>query len=109
MSLGDALSIAMAGLRANQAAMSLVSSNVANAETLGYIRKTIDQVTTNTGSTGSGVNVNSANREPDQHIHAQLRPETSRATHASPQYGLLPQPQGPDGNAGSRRNAGNSV
>jgi len=35
MSLSDALSIAMSGLRANQAAMSLVSSNVANAETPG--------------------------------------------------------------------------
>ena len=46
MSLSDALSIAMSGLRANQAAMSLVSSNVANAETPGYVRKTLDQVTT---------------------------------------------------------------
>ena len=55
MSLGDALSIAMAGLRANQASMSLVSSNVANAETPGYIRKTIDQVVTNNGQTGTGV------------------------------------------------------
>ena len=46
MSLSDALSIAMSGLRVNQAAMSLVSSNVANAETPGYVRKTLDQVAT---------------------------------------------------------------
>jgi flagellar hook-associated protein 1 FlgK len=83
MSLSDALSIAMAGLRANQATMSLVSSNVANAETPGYIRKTIDQVTTNTGSVGSGVAINGVNRELDQYIQAQLRTETSGASYAS--------------------------
>ena len=43
MSLNDALSIAMSGLRANQAAMALVSSNVANAETPGYVRKTLNR------------------------------------------------------------------
>jgi flagellar hook-associated protein 1 FlgK len=94
MSLGDALSIAMAGLRANQAAMSLVSSNVANAETPGYVRKTVDQVTTNTGSTGSGVNVNGINRELDQYVQAQLRTETSGASFASLKSDFLQQLQG---------------
>jgi flagellar hook-associated protein 1 FlgK len=94
MSLGDALSIAMAGLRANQAAMSLVSSNVANVETPGYIRKTTDQVTTNTGSTGSGVNVNGVNRELDQYVQAQLRTETSGASYASLKSDFLQQLQG---------------
>jgi flagellar hook-associated protein 1 len=94
MSLGDALSIAMAGLRANQAAMSLVSSNVANAETPGYVRKSTDQVTTNTGSTGSGVNVNGINRELDQYVQAQLRTETSGASYASLRSDFLQQLQG---------------
>jgi flagellar hook-associated protein 1 len=94
MSLADALSIAMAGLRANQAAMSLVSSNVANAETPGYVRKTTDQVTTNTGSTGSGVNVNGVNRELDQYVLAQLRTETSGASYASLKSDFLQQLQG---------------
>ena len=94
MSLGDALSIAMAGLRANQAAMSLVSSNVANAETPGYVRKTVDQVTTNTGSTGSGVNVNGINRELDEYIQAQLRTETSGASYASLKSDFLQRLQG---------------
>jgi flagellar hook-associated protein 1 len=94
MSLGDALSIAMAGLRANQASMSLVSSNVANAETPGYVRKTIDQVTTNTGSVGSGVSVNGVNRELDQYIQAQLRTETSGASYASLRSDFLQRLQG---------------
>ena len=40
MSLSQALSIAMSGLRANQLGLALVSSNVANSETPGYVRKT---------------------------------------------------------------------
>jgi flagellar hook-associated protein 1 FlgK len=91
----------MAGLRANQAAMSLVSSNVANAETPGYVRKSTDQVTTNTGSTGSGVNINGINRELDQYIQAQLRTETSGASYASLRSDFLQQLQGLYGNPGS--------
>jgi flagellar hook-associated protein 1 FlgK len=101
MSLSDALSIAMSGLRANQAAMSLVSSNVANAETPGYVRKSTDQVTTNTGSIGSGVNVNGVNRELDQYIQAQLRTETSGASYATLRSSFLKQLQGLYGNPGS--------
>jgi flagellar hook-associated protein 1 FlgK len=91
----------MAGLRANQAAMSLVSSNVANAETPGYVRKSTDQVTTNTGSTGSGVNINGINRELDQYIQAQLRTETSGASYASLRSDFLQQLQGLYGNPDS--------
>lgn len=101
MSLNDALSIAMSGLRANQAAMSLVSSNVANAETPGYVRKTIDQITTNTSSVGSGVQVVGVNRELDQYIQAQLRTETSGASYASQRSNFLQQLQSIYGNPGS--------
>lgn len=108
MSLGDALAIAMAGLRANQAAMSLVSSNVANAETPGYVRKSTDQVTTNTGSTGSGVNVNGVNRQLDQYVQAQLRTETSGASFASLRSDFLKQLQGIYGNPNSTGTLENS-
>ena len=43
MSLSSALSTAMAGLRANQAALSIVSSNVANAQTAGYVAQSVNQ------------------------------------------------------------------
>ncbi|MGP9811550.1 flagellar hook-associated protein FlgK [Rhodopseudomonas sp. NSM] len=94
MSLGDALSIAMAGLRANQASMSLVSSNVANAETPGYVRKTVNQVTTLSGPSGSGVQINGVNRELDAYLQAQLRTETSGASYASLRSDFLQQLQG---------------
>jgi flagellar hook protein FlgE len=53
MSLGSALAIAMSGLRANQAALAIVSSNIANAQTPGYVTQRINQVETLTGDTGA--------------------------------------------------------
>jgi flagellar hook-associated protein 1 FlgK len=91
----------MSGLRANQAAMSLVSSNVANAETPGYIRKTLNQVTTDSGSYGSNVRIVGVNRELDQYIQAQLRTETSGAGYASLRSNFLQQLQSLYGNPGS--------
>ncbi|MDB5504885.1 MAG: Flagellar hook-associated protein [Tardiphaga sp.] len=101
MSLNDALSIAMSGLRANQAAMALVSSNVANAETPGYVKKSIDQVTSNSGAYGSSVTVVGVQRELDQYVQAQLRTETSGAGYASLKSDFLQQLQSMYGNPGS--------
>jgi flagellar hook-associated protein 1 FlgK len=101
MSLSDALSIAMSGLRANQAAMSLVSSNVANAETPGYVRKTLNQVTVDSGSYGSNVRIAGVNRALDQYIQAQLRTENSGAGYASLRSNFLQQLQSLYGNPGS--------
>jgi flagellar hook-associated protein 1 FlgK len=101
MSLSDALSIAMSGLRANQAAMALVSSNVANAETPGYVRKTLNQVTTNSGAYGTDVRTIGVNRELDQYIQAQLRTESSGAGYASLRSNFLQQLQSLYGNPGS--------
>ncbi len=108
MSLGDALSIAMAGLRANQAAMSLVSSNVANAETPGYVRKTVNQVQTYSGPAGSGVSVVGVNRELDAFLQAQLRTETSGASYASLRADFLNQVQGLFGDPNSTGTLENS-
>ena len=55
MSLGSALATAMAGLRANQAALSVTSSNIANAQTPGYISRSINQVEVTTGDIYRGV------------------------------------------------------
>ncbi|MCA1454392.1 flagellar hook-associated protein FlgK [Bradyrhizobium sp. BRP22] len=112
MSLNDALAIAMSGLRANQAAMSLVSSNVANAETPGYVRKTLDQVTSYSGAYGSNVVVAGINRELDQYIQAQLRTETSGAGYASLRSNVLQQLQslyGDPGSIGTLENAFNDL
>jgi len=93
MGLSQALSTAMAGLRANQAALALVSSNVANAETPGYVRKTTNQVETAVG-TGAGVNVAGVNRVLDDYIQSQLRTETSGAAYATTRANFLSNLQG---------------
>ena len=62
MSLSQALSTAIAGLRVNQSGLALVAANVANAGTLGYVRKTVDQVTLAGNNTGVSVNISAIQR-----------------------------------------------
>ena len=82
MSLTQALAVAVSGLQATQASLSIVSSNVANAETPGYIRKTPSLVTTSAGDAGIGVRVDAINRQLDQYVQRQLRVESSGASYA---------------------------
>src|SRR5215475_513930 len=82
MGLSQALSTAMSGLRATQAAISLVGSNVANAETPGYVKKSVIQVAGLTGDYGSSVLLNGVDRQLDQYLQTQLRTETSGAAYA---------------------------
>ncbi len=104
MSLSSALATAMSGLRANQAALSIVSSNVANAQTPGYVTQRINQVETTTGDTGASVNVTGVNRQLNQFIQTQLRSETSGGAYADQMASVLTQLQsiyGTPGNAGT--------
>ena len=57
MSLSSALSIAMSGLSANQTALSVVTSNVANAQTPGYVARQATQVEVSNGNSGDSVAV----------------------------------------------------
>ena len=84
----------MSGLRANQAALSLVSSNVANIETPGYVRKTVNQVQTTTGTGSSGVSITGVNRELDVYVQKQVLTETSGASYASTLSSALQRLQG---------------
>lgn len=82
MSLAQALATAVSGLRVSQAGLAIVAANVANAQTSGYVRKTMDQVATAAGNLGVGVRVTAINRELDQYIQRQLRTETSGGAYA---------------------------
>src|SRR5262249_37344498 len=81
---GSALAIAISGLRANQAALSLVSSNVANAQTPGYVSRTLDQIQVAGASSDAGASVRVAgvDRQLDQYLQSQLRIATSGAAYA---------------------------
>jgi flagellar hook-associated protein 1 FlgK len=101
MSLTQALATAVSGLRANQAGLSIVAANVANAETPGYARKTPRQITTAAGDLGVGVRVAAINRELDQYVQRQLRVEISGAAYASQRAGFYQRLQAIHGEPGS--------
>jgi flagellar hook-associated protein 1 FlgK len=108
MSLGSSLATAMSSLRANQAALSIVSSNIANAQTPGYVTRSINQVETLTGDSGASVTVTGVNRQLDQFIQSQLRSEKSGGAYADQVASVLTQLQsiyGTPGNAGTLENA----
>jgi len=84
MSLSQALSIAMLGLRANQLALALTSSNVANSDTPGYVRKTVNQVQTVSRRDRRRRHVTGVNRELDLYLQQQIRTEQSRVVRDLP-------------------------
>src|ERR1700712_6030003 len=109
MSLSSALSTAMAGLRANQAALGIVSSNIANAQTPGYVTQNVNQIEL-AGGAGNGASVRDTgvNRQLDQYIQAQLRTETSGGAYADQTASILSRLQnvyGTPGEAGTLENA----
>jgi flagellar hook-associated protein 1 FlgK len=108
MSLGSALATAISGLRANQTALSIVSSNVANSQTPGYVTRSVNQIETSTGDSGASVSVVGVNRQVDQFVQTQLRSETSGGAYADQIASVLNQLQsvyGTPGDSGSLETA----
>ncbi|MCJ2015361.1 flagellar hook-associated protein FlgK [Methylobacterium sp. J-076] len=85
----DALWTATAGLKATQAAISVVSQNVANSGTAGYVRRTIDTVASAPGNTGVSTGV--VTRSFDAAALKQLRAETAGAAYTSTRSGITTQ------------------
>jgi flagellar hook-associated protein 1 FlgK len=82
MSISQALNTSLSGLRATQAGLSLIGSNVANAQTPGYVRKTLLLAPSTSGDAGTSVRVIAINREIDQYLQRQLRVESSGGAYA---------------------------
>ena len=101
MSLTQALSTSTAGLRTTQAALALIASNVANAETPGYVRKTLVQATSSAGGNGVSVRIAEITREFDQYIQRQLRVETAGGSYADKRAELYSRLQQVYGTPGS--------
>lgn len=83
MSLSQALNTSVAGMKVAQSGLSLIASNVANAETPGYVRKTLYQTAVGIGEKGVSVKVQSINRELDVYLQRQLRTEAAGGAYAS--------------------------
>ena len=100
MGLSSALATAMSGLRANQAALSIVSSNIANAQTPGYVTQSVNQIEVASGGAGSSVRVTGVNRQLDLYVQSQLRTETSGGAYADQMANILGQLQSVYGTPG---------
>lgn len=77
----NALSTANAGLAATQAAINIVSQNVANAGTAGYVKRTLTSVSSGIGN--SGVATGTITRSFDDAALKQLRLETAGSSYTS--------------------------
>jgi flagellar hook-associated protein 1 FlgK len=100
MGLSSALASAMSGLRANQAALSIVSSNVANSQTPGYVAQTPNQIEVTTGDFGSTAKTTGVSRDIDSYVQNQLRTETGGSGYADQTASILKQLQNVYGNPG---------
>jgi flagellar hook-associated protein 1 len=100
MGLSSALATAMSGLRANQASLSIISSNVANANTPGYVAQNPNQIEVESGGFGSTVQVTGVNRQLDLFIQNQLRTETAGNAYATQISNILGQLQSVYGTPG---------
>jgi flagellar hook-associated protein 1 len=100
MGLSSALATAMSGLRANQAALSIISSNVANANTPGYVTQNPNQIEVASGGFGSTVQTTGVNRQLDLFVQNQLRTETGGSAYATQISNILGQLQSVYGTPG---------
>lgn len=82
MSISQALNTSLSGLRATQAGMAVIAGNVANAQTPGYVRKTLQLQTVAASDLGGSVRVAAVTREIDQYVQRQLRVETAGGGYA---------------------------
>ena len=69
MSLGITLKTATSGLNAAQTALRVVSDNIANVNTPGYVRKAVNQQPLVVEGMGQGVRIESIKRITDQYLH----------------------------------------
>ncbi len=80
MSVQLALSAALSGLRTTQQQAALVSHNIANATTAGYVRRDLALSAASTAGQGSGVKIDAVARRVDELLIRDARYETSRYT-----------------------------
>jgi flagellar hook-associated protein 1 len=102
MSLTQALNTALAGLNATQSGLSVISGNVANSNTPGYVDKTVNQIQVSAGGdSGSSVDIQGINRNLNTLLQSQLWTETSGGSYADTKAQLYQQLQQVYGTPGS--------
>jgi flagellar hook-associated protein 1 FlgK len=94
--MSDMLSIGSSALQAYRTALNVVSNNIANANTQGYSRESVDLqaqtgVTTSIGTVGTGVAVQSVQRTTSSYLQAQLVGDSSSFNRISTLQGYASQ------------------
>jgi flagellar hook-associated protein 1 len=82
MSLTQALNAATAGLNVTQQSLSVTAGNIANAQTVGYVRKTLEQQESAAG-TSISVITGAITRQLNGLVQSQLQTQTSGASFAT--------------------------
>lgn len=77
MSLSLALNTALTGLHVNQRTMSVISNNIANANTEGYSRQIVDLSSVTYGGENGGVRVEDITRKVDKYLQISVRTQAS--------------------------------
>lgn len=101
MSISTALNSALSGLKSTQAGLELVSSNVANANTPGYVKRTLSNSASAAGGVVTGVRTDDIRRELDTYLQRQLRTESAGAAYAGTRAAYLDRLQTSFGSPGS--------
>ena len=78
MSITQAIQSALSGLQANQMQAAIVSRNIANAQTDGYVRKNVELGSKVVGGVGTGVEVQSISRKVDEYLIRDMRTSAAR-------------------------------
>ena len=100
MGLSSALGAALSGLKASQSGLDLVAANVANANTVGYVKRSLVTEQAVAGGVTVGVRVDDIRRELDAYLQRQLRTESAGGGYASTRASYLSQLQTSFGSPG---------
>ncbi len=100
MSLTQALNAATAGLNVTQQSLSVTAGNIANAQTPGYVRKTLEQQESAAGTSISVV-TGAITRQLNVLVQSQLQTQTSGASFATTLSNIYGQLQNVYGTPGS--------
>src|ERR1700722_1891222 len=101
MSLDIGLQDAMTGLRATQAQIQVISSNIANAQTPGYQRETLAETSIVSPTGGAGVNIGITQNVSDSLLEGNVNAQNKAASYASTMNNYQTQLQNLLGTVGS--------
>jgi flagellar hook-associated protein 1 FlgK len=104
MGLSAALNNSLSGLKVSQSQVEVVSTNIANVDSVGFTRRRLNVVQQLAGNNTTGVRIDGVTRQLEEQLQKQLRLETAGAAYTDVRAGYaeqLDQIFGAPGQAGS--------